>query len=251
MPSISGQSILVLGGSSGIGAAVAKLALEQGVHVFIASSNSTKVAKAVETLQNAAFNAKVSGFTINLDTPRIEEDLVKLLTEITSNGTKLDHIVYTANSLNLKPLDQVTADYLSNSGQFGLVVPMLLAKLASRFLNPSYKSSLIFTSGRVAEKPVKGYTMGAAFGALLFGITRSLALDLAPIRVNCVSPGATDTEMWGNDEQRAQRLQMYTKIALLGKAGTAEEVGEAYIYLMRDFNNTGSTVSTSGGALIQ
>lgn len=82
MPSISGQSILVLGGSSGIGAAVAKLALEQGVHVFIASSNSTKVAKAVEALQNAAPNAKVGGFTINLDTPRIEEDLVKLLTEI-------------------------------------------------------------------------------------------------------------------------------------------------------------------------
>lgn len=75
MPSISGQSILVLGGSSGIGAAVAKLALEQGVHVFIASSNSTKVAKAVEALQNAAPNAKVSGFTINLDTPRIEEEV--------------------------------------------------------------------------------------------------------------------------------------------------------------------------------
>jgi NAD(P)-dependent dehydrogenase (short-subunit alcohol dehydrogenase family) len=128
---------------------------------------------------------------------------------------------------------------------------MLLAKLAPHFLNSSYKSSLIFTSGRVAEKPVKGYTMGAAFGAALFGITRSLALDLAPIRVNCVSPGATDTEMWGNDEQRAQRRHMYSKIALLGKAGTSEEVSEAYIYLMRDFNNTGTTVSTSGGALIQ
>jgi NAD(P)-dependent dehydrogenase (short-subunit alcohol dehydrogenase family) len=251
MPSISGQSILVLGGSSGIGAAVAKLAAEQGVYVSIASSNPTRVSKAVEALKGAVPHAKITGFTIDLDTPQVEDHLVKLLTDITSNGTKLDHIVFTANSLNLKPLDQVTVDYLRNSGQFGLVVPMILAKLAPRFLNSSYKSSLIFTSGRVAEKPVKGYTMGAAFGAALFGITRSLALDLAPIRVNCVSPGATDTELWGNDEQRAQRRQMYTKIALLGKAGTAEEVGEAYIYLMRDFNNTGTTVSTSGGALIQ
>jgi NAD(P)-dependent dehydrogenase (short-subunit alcohol dehydrogenase family) len=251
MPSISGQSILVLGGSSGIGAAVAKLAAEQGVHVSIASSNPTRVSNAVKALKDAVPHAKITGFTIDLDTAQVEDHLVKLLTDITSNGTKLDHIVFTANSLNLKPLDQVTVDYLRNSGQFGLVVPMILAKLAPRFLNSSYKSSLIFTSGRVAEKPVKGYTMGAAFGAALFGITRSLALDLAPIRVNCVSPGATDTELWGNDEQRAQRRQMYTKIALLGKAGTAEEVGEAYIYLMRDFNNTGTTVSTSGGALIQ
>lgn len=251
MPSIAGQSILVLGGSSGIGAAVAKLAAEQGVRVYIASSNQSRVSKAVETLKIAAPHAKIDGFTINLDTTQVEEDLVKLLDGIVSSGTKLDHIIYTANSLNLKPLDQVNVDYLRNSGQFGLVVPMLLAKLAPRFLNSSYKSSLIFTSGRVAEKPVKGYTMGAAFGAALFGITRSLALDLVPIRVNCVSPGATNTEMWGNDEQRAQREQMYKKMALLGKAGTAEEVGEAYVYLMRDFNNTGSTVSTSGGALIQ
>lgn len=251
MPPVSGQSILVLGGSSGIGAAVARLAAAEGVLVHIASSSAARVANTTKAIQSSVPNAQVQGFTINLDTSEVEVSLDRLLTDITSTGTKLDHIIYTANTLTLKPLNEVTVDYLRNSGQFSLVVPLLLAKLAPRYLNSSYKSSLIFTSGRVAEKPVKGYTVAAAWGAAVIGLTRSLALDLAPIRVNVVSPGATDTEMWGNDEQRAQRREMYCRISLLGKPGTAEEVGEAYMYLMKDFNTTGTCVSTNGGALIQ
>lgn len=55
--------------------------------------------------------------------------------------------------------------------------------------------------------------MGAAWGFALFGITR----NLAPVRVNLVSPGYTDTEIWGNDEQRVQRREMFAKMALLGQ----------------------------------
>jgi len=243
---------LVIGGSSGIGAAVAKLAVAQGVHVYIASSNPDRVANAVKAIESSVPNAKIQGLTIDLDSDDIESRLEKLLTEVTTSiGNQLDHVIYTANTLNMKPISEVTVDYLRTSGQFRLITPLLIAKLAPRFLNPSYKSSLIFTSGRVADRPVKGYTMGSVLCAALIGITRALALDLAPIRVNVVSPGATDTEMWGTGEERAQRREMFGKMALLGKPGTAEEVGEAYIYLMRDFNNTGSCVNTSGGALIQ
>jgi len=252
MPPISGQSLLVIGGSSGIGAAVAKLAAAEGVRVAIASSNPTRVANAVKKVESSVSDAQIAGYTCDLNSDDVESRLEKLLSDVTTaTGRQLDHIVYTANVLNLKPVSEVTVDYLRTSGQFGFVTPLLIAKLAPRFLNQSYQSSLTFTSGRVAEKPVKGYTMGAAWGAALFGIIRNLALDLAPIRVNVVSPGATDTEMWGNDEQRAQRREMYSKMALLGKAGHAEEVAEAYIYLMKDSNNTGSCVSTSGGVLIQ
>jgi NAD(P)-dependent dehydrogenase (short-subunit alcohol dehydrogenase family) len=91
--------------------------------------------------------------------------------------------------------------------------------------------------------------MGAYRAAGLYGLTRALALDLAPIRVNIVSPGAT--EMWGDEQQRAQRREMMKSRMLLGKVGTAEEVGEAYVYLMKDSNTTGIVVSSDGGALIQ
>lgn len=252
MSPISGQSLLVIGGSSGIGAAVAKLAASQGVHVSIASSNPSRVADAVKNIESSVPDAHIVGYTCDVNSEDVESRLEKLLNDITaSTGRQLDHIVYTANVYNLKPLSEVTVDYLRTSGQFPFVVPLLLAKLAPRFLSKSYNSSLTITSGAIADRPRKGFVVGSAWATALFGITRGLALELAPIRVNVVSPGATDTEMWGNDEQRAQRREMHSKIALLGKTGQAEEVAEAYIYLMKDSNNTGSCVNTSGGALVQ
>lgn len=252
MPSITGQSILVIGGSSGIGAAVAQLAAAQGVRVAIASSNPARVAHAVKRVEAAVPEAKITGYTIDLNSDDIEPHLVKLFTDVTAaHGEPLDHVVYTAGVFNIKPIEQTTADYLRDCAQLGLIAQVLVAKLAPRFLNKSYHSSLTFTSGRIAEKPVQGYAVAAAWAAALFGLTRTLALDLAPIRVNYVSPGPTDTEMWGEGEQRAHRREMFTKTALLGKPGSAEEVAEAYIYLMKDSNNTGSCVSTSGGVLLQ
>lgn len=98
---------------------------------------------------------------------------------------------------------------------------------------------------------MKGFTIGAAYAASVFGLSRSLALELAPCRVNVVSPGATETEMWGPEEERAKRREMISSGALLGKPGSPEEVGEAYIYLMKDSNATGTIISTSGGSLVQ
>jgi len=252
MPSIVGQSILVIGGSSGIGAAVAQLAAAEGTRVAIASSNPTRVANAVAKLKASSPNAQIAGYTCDLSHDDVESRLENLFTDVTTaTGSQLDHIVFTAGVLIMKPVSEVTVDFLRNAGHLGLTAPLLIAKLAPRFLNKSYKSSLIFTSGRLAEKPIAGYTLGSAYGAAIFGMARNLALDLAPCRVNVVSPGPTDTELWGSDEVRAQRREMFAKMVLLGKPGSAEEVGEAYIYLMKDSNATGIIVSTSGGTLLQ
>ena len=89
--------------------------------------------------------------------------------------------------------------------------------------------------------------MQAAYGAGLYGMTRGLALDLAPRRVNCVSPGATITELWGPKEMREKRAEMMKERMLLGKVGSPEEVAEVYVYLMRSWNATGSVVSSNGG----
>ncbi|KAK9235747.1 hypothetical protein V1525DRAFT_409021 [Lipomyces kononenkoae] len=250
MPSISGQKILVIGGSSGIGAAVAKLAAVEGISASIASSNATRVENAINKIESAVPNARIAGYTCDVNQDDVESRLEKLFTTVTSDGP-LDHIIYTAGVFNIRPITDVTVEYLRSSIQFGFVAPLIIAKLAPRFMNNSYTSSLIFTSGRIAEKPMKGATVVAGVATGLFGITKTLALDLAPIRVNLVSPGTTDTEMQGSGEQRAQRMSMAAKMSLLGKVGTPEEVGEAYIYLMKDSNNTGSCVSTSGGALLQ
>jgi len=252
MPPITGQSILIIGGSSGIGAAVAKLAAAEGVLVSTASSNPTRVSNAIKAIETSLPKAKITGYTIDLNTDDVDSRLEKLLIDVTTaNGSKLDHIILTANIVNMKPIAEVTIPYLRSCNQFSFIVTLLLAKLAPTFLKPSYTSSLILSTGAIADKPVKGFTLGAFRAAGIVGLTRALAIELAPVRVNVVSPGPTDTEMWGDEEMRRQRREFFGRVALLGKAGSAEEVGEAYVYLMKDSNATGACVNTSGGALVQ
>jgi NAD(P)-dependent dehydrogenase (short-subunit alcohol dehydrogenase family) len=252
MPSITRQSVLVIGGSAGIGAAVAKLAAAQGCRISIASSNPIRVDNAVTKLRAAVPNVEVAGYTCDLNHDEVETRLEKLFEEVTNaTGTLLDHIIFTAGLISPRPVSEFTVDYLRNAGHLAFSTPLLMAKLAPRFLNDSYKSSIIFTSGQVGQKPISGYTIGSTLAAGVFGMTRNLALDLAPRRVNVVSPGPTDTELWGTEEARTQRRETLKAVALLGKVGTAEEVGEAYIYLMKDTNATGSIVSSNGGSLIR
>ncbi|AEO59657.1 hypothetical protein MYCTH_2308119 [Thermothelomyces thermophilus ATCC 42464] len=252
MPPIRGHKVLVIGGSSGIGAAVAKLAGQEGASVAIASSNPTRVENAVQKLRAAVPEATFSGYTVDVNQDDVEERLDKLFADVTAGlGGQLDHIVYTANVIQFTPLSSVTVPFLRSNVQFGYVVPLILAKLAPKYVRSSYTSSITFTTGRAAERPVKGVAALAGIGAGLFGITRSLALELAPVRVNLVSPGTTDTDIFGPPEVRAPRLAEEAKNSLLGKVAAPEEVAEAYIYYMKDTNNTGSHISTSGGALIQ
>ncbi|KAK2607688.1 hypothetical protein N8I77_006349 [Diaporthe amygdali] len=253
MPPIKGQSVVVVGGSSGIGAAAAKLACVEGLKVAIASSNRGRVDEAVKKIQDAVADAKVSGFIVDISGDDMESQLEKLFTEVTeANKGPIDHIILTAGLANVKPISEFTVEYFKEAAPLRIVAPILIAKLAPRFLKPHWTSSLIFTGGGVGDKPVKGYAVGSGWAASLYGTVRALALEMAPIRVNAVSPGATATELWGPPGEARDRLEaMVTSRALFGKPGLPEEVGEAYIYLMKDTNNTGSVISSSGGSLLQ
>ncbi|KAI1387937.1 putative short chain dehydrogenase/ reductase [Hypoxylon trugodes] len=253
MPSIKNQHILIIGGSSGIGAGVAKLAATDGVHVSIASSSPTRVEAAVKKLQDAVPGAQIRGYVCDVKDNDVESNLEKLFSDVNTaaGGQLLDHIVYTAARFEFRPLASVSRDYLRDSTQYTYVVPSLIAKLSHKYVKQSTSSSLIFTSGRVADRPMKGGAIGSGVSAAIIGLGRGLALDLAPVRVNVVSPGATNTEMFGSGEQREMLVSGIAKTALLGKVGTPEEVAEAYIYLMKDTNATGSVVRSDGGVLVQ
>jgi NAD(P)-dependent dehydrogenase (short-subunit alcohol dehydrogenase family) len=126
-------------------------------------------------------------------------------------------------------------------------VPLLIGKLAPRFLKNSYTSSIVLTTGSAAEKPVPEWAIMASYAAGLVAMTRSLALELRPVRVNIVSPGAVDTELW---RSHGEMLDAIAATAILGRVCQPEEVAEAYIYLMKDTNATGSVVSSNGGSLL-
>ncbi|TVY92184.1 Short-chain dehydrogenase/reductase [Lachnellula willkommii] len=253
MPSISTHSILIIGGSSGIGFAAAKLALEAGAHITIVSSSPTRVTSAVNSLKTSFPDSQISGLACGLNLHGIESRVEKLFKAVTANSTTLlDHVIYTASRAPaVKPLAETDIEETITSSQLGFAAVLAIAKLAPRYMKQSYTSSLTFTGGRVAEKPIPTYTLYSGIAAGLVAMVRNLALDMAPLRVNLVSPGATKTEMWGSPEKQEMVAKMAGSKALLGKVGMPEEVGEAYIYLMRNSDATGSVVSSNGGAVLQ
>jgi NAD(P)-dependent dehydrogenase (short-subunit alcohol dehydrogenase family) len=251
MPSISGQSIVIIGGSSGIGFGVAKLALREGVWVAIVSSNPTRVAPAVDNLQKEFPDGHITGHVCNLKAENVEARLEKVFTEVTAanHGDTLDHIIFTAgDALAIKSIKDIDINFIHEAGQVRFVAPLLVAKLAPRFVKNSYSSSLILMTGSVSQKPVPDWSVAASYFSGLHAMTRNLAVDLKPIRVNLVSPGAVNTELWGST--REEFAAQISKTSFMGKVASAEEVAESYIYIMKDTNATGSIVSTNGGDIL-
>ena len=260
MPSIKGQNVLIIGGSSGIGFAVADLCLAENMTVHIASSNGDKIAAAADRLKATHPSAKVTTHVCKLGGSDNEAVLQKTLEECTADGTpnstaagKLDHIIVTAGDANIVPMAQVTQEILERGASMRMISAVLLAKLAPSYLKPHWTSSLIFTGGAVAEKPMPGYTYPSFLAGGLHPFVRALAVELKPVRVNMVAPGATETELWGpaGGEMREMIKKRMEGSALLGKVGRPEEVAEAYGYLMRDTNATGNNISSNGGITCQ
>ncbi|EKD14332.1 uncharacterized protein L3040_008316 [Drepanopeziza brunnea f. sp. 'multigermtubi'] len=243
---LAGKHVLIIGGTSGIGFAVAEASIESGASVTISSSNSDRVNSGVEKLKNSYHSAQVSGYTCDLSRTTVEQDIEALFKQV----GKLDHIVFTAgDALASMSVQDITYEAITRAGQIRFIAPLLVAKVGSKYLNPGPASSIVLTTGGVAETPISNWSVIAGFAAGLHGMTRNLALDLRPIRVNCVSPGPVDTELWKgmSEEQRKKMFENIASEVLTGKVGKPEEVAEAYLWLMKDSNVTGFVASSDSG----
>ncbi|RHZ49390.1 oxidoreductase, short chain dehydrogenase/reductase family [Aspergillus thermomutatus] len=242
MPSIKDSKIVIFGGTAGIGYGVADKCLSEGAIVHISSSNPSRITQAVSSLKEKYPAGQITGHTCDLSLPDVEQRLHKLFEETGS----LDHIVYTAgDALATKPLKDIDLQFIRNAGHIRFVVPLLVAKLALRVLKPAYTSSLVLTTGAVSQRPYPDWSVVAGYAAGLHGMVQGLALDMKPLRVNLVSPGPVKTGLLGEEV-----AAMLAKKTTLGKVGSVEEVAEAYVYLMKDTNATGSCVSSNAKSLL-
>ncbi|QDS69559.1 hypothetical protein FKW77_007917 [Venturia effusa] len=248
---LQNSRILIFGGSSGIGFAAAEAVLENGAIVFISSSSQTRVDDAVARIQRAypSMKENVKGIVCNLGSEDMEQNIVAAFKESTKEG-QLDHVIHTAgDSLAMLPLKDLTLDSIRKAGNVRFFSPLILAKHLPTYLNAGPQSSLTLTTGSVAEKPMPNWSVVASYAGGLHSMTRNLALDLKPIRVNLVSPGAIDTELW-KDMDPEQKEGMFKSIegkVLTGRVGKPEDVAEQYLCLLRDGNVTGSVVHSDGG----
>lgn len=137
-------------------------------------------------------------------------------------------------------------------GMVRFFAPLFLGKLAPKYMNPGPASSIIITTGSVSERPLPDWTVVNSYATGLQGMVRGMALDLKPLRINLVSPGVVDTELWKDmpeDVKRGMFAEMEKKIPV-GRVGQVVDVAESYLYLMKDRNVSGAMVSTSGGHLL-
>lgn len=259
---LQGKSVLVVGGSSGIGYGIAEAALESNATVVIASRSLARVNAAVEALQKSypEHATSIRGHTVDLDSQKAdtEKELISLFDFATDKGTqKLDHVVETAGDLALAgilTLESATPELIAEAASVRLTGVVLLAQVAARYLKAEYTSSFTLTSGTMMYRPRKGYAPLLAAAGGKEPLTRGLALDMAPIRVNMVSPGAIGTEILYNNPppgwSKESLEEMYSKDSILGRVGDVEDVVEAYLAIMKSGFWTASTVHVEGGALL-
>ncbi|CAK7245802.1 MAG: hypothetical protein STHCBS139747_007394 [Sporothrix thermara] len=247
--------VLVIGGTAGIGFGVAEGALADGARVTVASSTQARIDAAVNTLSTKyGPDARVQGFRCDLASGDIEASLEKLFTDAAAgHGRPVDHVVLTAaNGITITSLANVTREVILDCAQMRMMVPIFVAKVAQRHLPKTSTSSLTFTSGQASDLPPPGWSTVLFFAGGIETMSKGLAIDMAPVRVNTVLPGMVKTELWKvlPDEQRDVFFADMEKRLPVGAMGRPEDVAEAYLWLMKDRFATGTFAHSNGGSLI-
>ncbi len=236
---IAKSKIIIVGGSSGMGLALAKRCLDSGAEVVIVGRSEAKLRRAGEALLNpAGLSAVVTDIT--------QEDQIA---DLFRRVGRLDHIVSTAADIEgayelLPSVDLKAAQRVVESKLYG---PLLLAKHGAPQL--SANGSITFTSGIAAYRPAARGSVVAAVNAALEGLVRALAVELAPIRVNAVSPGWVDTPIWSfvAGDRKDETLDAMARRLPVGRVGQAGDIADAIAFLMGNGFTTGTILHVEGG----
>jgi NAD(P)-dependent dehydrogenase (short-subunit alcohol dehydrogenase family) len=110
----------------------------------------------------------------------------------------------------------------------------------------------VLTSGTVGVRPVPGAALAASGAGAIEGLTRGLAVDLAPIRVNAVRPGAVRTSMWDRipEPQREQLFATLAERTLTKAIGEADQIAATHLFLMENRFVTGTVLTVDGGSIL-
>ena len=229
------QQIVIIGGSEGIGLAVAKAAVALGARVLAVSRTLEKL----EAAKEAIAGLEIHRADIN-DTAAIQDVFATL--------TSIDHVYIAAGSTKVgSPLDHAIGDFRKKFDEriWGSID---VVRAAHPLIRPG--GSFTFTGGLSSDRPVPGAWVSGIATMAAEQLARVLALELAPIRFNAVAPGYTDTPMWDSifPGDGARALGQATGKQPVPRLITPDEVAQAVLLLMQNKAITGETIHVDGGA---
>jgi NAD(P)-dependent dehydrogenase (short-subunit alcohol dehydrogenase family) len=234
-PELEGQTVVVLGGSAGIGLETARQARAVGAEVVITGRNAERLEQAaadVGARDTAAFDATEAGAV-----ERFFEQL----------PGQIDHVMVTAGSPDYGRLMDMDLDRARRALDEHLMQAVVVARSAVGKVGPG--GSLVFVGGTGGRRAAIGLWSVAAVTAAMPALVANLALELAPIRVNLVAPGFVDTPLSASvlgDDLEARRQQLRDKLPI-GRVVGPEDVAALAVHLMINTALTGATYDIDGG----
>lgn len=229
------KRVVIIGGTSGIGLSLADRLQKQGAKVTVASRSEKNQAAGRRTLGS---EAEIR----TLDVTRESE-----VEAFFNNLPEVDHLVMTAAVATAGPfLEQPMA----------AVRELVESKFWGQFFGARYAApkipeggSITLFSGIVARKPLPGMSAFASVAGAIESLTRVLALELAPVRVNCITPGVIETPAWSflPEPDRGEQLAAIGAGLPVARVGKPEEVADAAMMVMANGFMTGTVVDVDGG----
>jgi NAD(P)-dependent dehydrogenase (short-subunit alcohol dehydrogenase family) len=234
-PELLGQTVVVIGGSAGIGLETARRARAEGADVILTGRNPDRLNDAADALgarSTAAFDAN--------ETAAIEAFFGEL-------EGPIDHVMVTAGGPYYAPLAEMDFD----EGRRALQEhPMLMAGVArygAGKVRPG--GTLVFMGGTGARNPAIGIGLSSAMTAALPALTASLALEIAPVRINLIAAGFVDTPLSASllgDQLERRREELRARLPI-GRVVGPDDVAALAVHLMVNTAVTGATFDIDGG----
>ncbi|HZX04704.1 SDR family oxidoreductase [Kribbella sp.] len=229
------ENVVVIGGSSGMGRALAAELVAQGSEVTVAGRSAAKL---------AAVRRELGVHTVEVDLGS-EPDIERLF----ATTGPINHIVSTAADVAgaYQPILSYDVTAARGAIESKLLGPLLLAKHGAPLLEPG--GSIVFTSGIAAYRPGPRASLLAALNGALASLAAALAVELAPLRVNVISPGWVDTPIWQDvaGDEAPQTLAAMAARLPAGRIGRPEDIAAAIIALLRNGFVTGTVLHADGG----
>ncbi|GAA1513646.1 SDR family oxidoreductase [Kribbella lupini] len=232
---LKGKHVVIVAGGSGIGRQLAQDAVDQGALVTITGRSADAVRAVADSIQGSVATA-----VVDLGN---EESIAELATELTRRDVVVEHLISLANAPAKGPVEKLEREAITRAFDAKVIGALLLVK----HLRPV--GSVTLFSGIVGWRPKPGMVVTATTNGAVAFLGQALAVELAPVRVNAVSPGIVDSGAW--DGMGADRDSFFSGVAAKNPArriGSTQDISQAVLSAITNPFLTGTVLHLDGGA---